>query len=120
MRRLSAFARPCGVRGLCRPVVRTPSGRDGRGRNRKEKTMTDTNTKNKPPMFRVTFSRIKGRDEHGNDVLASPREIGAIWSRKNGKAGGILDLDIIPTELVNRQGVIFIVPVDAKDEGGAQ
>lgn len=82
--------------------------------------MTDTNAKNERPMFRVTFSRIIKKDEHGNDVLGSPREIGAIWSRKNGKTGGILNLDIIPTELVSRQGVIFIVPVDAKDEGGAQ
>jgi len=86
----------------------------------RKKIMTDTNTKNERPMFRVTFSRIKGQDERGNDVLGSPREIGAIWARKNGKTGGILNLDIIPTELVNRQGVIFIVPVDAKDEGGAQ
>lgn len=82
--------------------------------------MTDTNTKNERPMFRVTFSRIRGKDEHGNDVLTSPREIGAIWARKHGKTGGLLNLDIIPTELVNRQGVIFIVPVDAKDEGRAQ
>lgn len=71
------------------------------------------------PTHRVSFCRITGQDDHGNDVLGKAREIGAVWARKNGKQGGILDLDLIPNELVNRQGVIFITPVASKD-GDAQ
>ena len=73
--------------------------------------MTNTNTPQKP-LYRVSFSRIKGQDDQGNDVLGKPKEIGAVWPRKSAdKQGAILDLDIIPTELINRQGVIFLVPV---------
>jgi hypothetical protein len=77
---------------------------------------------NKPqndrPMFRVSFARITGKDGHGNDQLGKPKEIGAIWPRKNGKAGGILSLDLIPVELAQRQGVIFVVPVDEDTDNG--
>lgn len=77
--------------------------------------------KNDRPMFRVSFSRITGQDERGNDVLGNPKEIGAIWPRKNGKAGGIMQLDIIPIELTQRQGVVFVVPVDNEgDNGGSR
>lgn len=89
------------------------------------------------PLYRVTFSRIAGTDQDGNDILLRPKEIGAVWPRKNGKVGAILQLDIIPIELTQRQGVIFLVPaveaeitenqerLDARDasrrgEGGAQ
>lgn len=67
------------------------------------------------PLYRVTFSRITGRDKDGRDELARPKEIGAVWPRRQGKAGGILTLDIIPIELTQRQGVIFLVPVDERD-----
>ena len=40
------------------------------------------------PTHRVSFARIIGQDENGNDKLGSTREIGAIWPRKNG--GGML------------------------------
>ncbi len=72
------------------------------------------------PLYRVSFSRITGQDRNGQDELARPKEIGAIWPRKNGKAGGVLQLDIIPIELTHRQGVIFITPVDADKNGGSQ
>jgi len=72
------------------------------------------------PMFRVTFSRITGQDSDGADVLSRPQEIGAVWPRKNGKAGGILSLDHIPVELEQRKGVIFLVPVTREEEGGSQ
>lgn len=65
----------------------------------------------------MTFARITGQDEHGKDVLGRPKEIGAVWARKNGKAGGVLSFDIIPIELTQRQGVLFILPVDAEDRG---
>lgn len=69
------------------------------------------------PMFRVTFSRITGQDNDGADILSRPKEIGAVWPRKNGKTGGILALDHIPVELAQRQGVIFLVPINRdKDE----
>ena len=63
------------------------------------------------PMYRLTFSRITGRDDEGRDILARPKEIGAVWARKGGKAGGIVALDIIPVELAQRQGVLFLVPI---------
>ncbi len=72
------------------------------------------------PLYRVTFSRITGQDQDGRDELARPKEIGAVWPRRNGKTGGILTLDIIPIELTQRQGVIFLVPVDGDDNGGSQ
>jgi len=75
-----------------------------------------TTTKSERPMFRVTFSRITGRDDEGRDILARPKEIGAVWARKGGKAGGIVALDIIPVELAQRQGVLFLVPVGSPDE----
>lgn len=75
---------------------------------------------NDKPLFRVTFSRITGKDDKGNDVLAKPKEIGAIWPRKNGKTGGILSLDLIPVELAQRQGVLFVLPVDNDDNGGSR
>jgi len=75
----------------------------------------NTKTQNERPMFRVTFSRITGKDDQGNDVLGRPKEIGAVWARKGGKVGGIMSLDIIPVELAQRQGVIFLLPVDAEE-----
>lgn len=80
--------------------------------------MTDRNQPPKP-LYRVTFSRIIGQDRQGRDEVARPKEIGAVWPRKNGKTGGILQLDIIPIELAQRQGVIFIVPVDDQTKGGS-
>ena len=74
--------------------------------------MTKTNDK---PLYRVTFSRITGKDDKGNDVLARPKEIGAVWARKGEKKGGIIALDIIPTDLVNRNGVLFLLPLDSDD-----
>ena len=70
------------------------------------------------PLYRVTFARITGKDRQGNDVLARPKEIGAVWARRAGKKGGILALDLIPIELTQRQGVLFLVPVD-QDNGGS-
>ena len=78
-----------------------------------------TKTTNDRPLFRVTFSRIE-TDETGKDIVMKPKEIGAVWPRKNGKQGGILTLDLIPIELTQRKGVLFILPVDADDKGGAQ
>lgn len=86
---------------------------------RKENIMR-TNTQCDRPMFRVSFSRITGKDGDGNDVLSRPREIGAVWPRKNGKAGGLLVLDLIPVELTQRQGVLFLVPVQDSGKAGGQ
>lgn len=81
--------------------------------------MTNRNHDNFP-LYRVSFARITGQDRDGRDELSRPKEIGAVWPRKNGKQGGILQLDIIPIELTQRQGVIFLVPVDGQDQGGSQ
>jgi len=77
-----------------------------------------TNRNQNLPLYRVSFSRITGQDDQGRDELARPKEIGAVWPRKGDKIGGILQLDIIPIELTQRQGVIFLVPVE--DKGGSQ
>lgn len=73
------------------------------------------NTHNAKPLYRVTFARITGQDEDGRDQLAKPKEIGAVWPRKGDKKGAILNFDLIPVELAQRQGVIFLLPVDADD-----
>lgn len=78
-----------------------------------------TNSKNDLPLYRVSFSRITGQDEIGQDVLARPREIGAAWARKGNKQGAVVNLDIIPTDLVSRNGVLFLTPVETKDRGFA-
>lgn len=81
--------------------------------------MRNTNETKDRPLYRVTFSRITGQDHDGRDVLSRPKEIGAVWPRKNGKTGGVLTLDLIPVELAQRQGVIFLVPLDGDDDAGA-
>jgi hypothetical protein len=81
--------------------------------------MRNTNETKDRPLYRVTFSRITGHDHDGRDVLSRPKEIGAVWPRKNGKTGGVLTLDLIPVELAQRQGVIFLVPLDGDDDAGA-
>ena len=76
--------------------------------------MTNSNTPQKP-LYRVSFSRIKGKDNQGNDILGKPKEISTVWPIKSAdKQGAILDFDIISAELGNRQGMIFLVPVAEK------
>lgn len=79
-----------------------------------------TNPKSERPMFRITFSRITGKDEKGGDILSRPKEIGAVWARKNGKTGGLVSLDLIPVELAQRQGVMFLLPIDQDDDAGSR
>lgn len=76
-------------------------------------------TRTERPLYRVSFARITGQDRDGKDILGHPKEIGAVWPRKNGKSGGILALDLIPIELTQRQGVIFLAPV-GEEEGGSR
>ena len=75
--------------------------------------------KNEKPLYRVTFSRVTGKDGNGRDILARPKEIGAVWPRKGDKKGAVLALDLIPTDLVNRNGVLFLVPTTTDDRGFA-
>ncbi len=75
-------------------------------------TTTNVQTIKVRPTHRLSFARITGKDENGNDILGPAREIGAIWPRKNGKKGGIMKLDHVPAELALHQGVIFTLPVD--------
>lgn len=70
------------------------------------------NTETTLPLYRLSFSRITGQDDQGRDELTRPKEIGAVWPRKNGKTGGIVQLDIIPIELTQRQGVMFLTEVN--------
>lgn len=73
------------------------------------------NKQKQRPIYRVSFARITGQDDKGNDQLGAAREIGAIWSRKNG--GAILRFDHIPVELTNHQGVVFISSNDIDEQG---
>lgn len=75
-----------------------------------------TKTRSERPLFRVTFSSVK-TDKDGNDVVMRPREIGACW-RRAGKQGAIMSLDLVPVDFA--KGVIFLLPVDQDDEGGAR
>ena len=68
-------------------------------------------SENQRPRYRVSFARITGRDESGNDTLGSAREIGAVWGRKDSKSC-ILRLDHVPVEMARHQGVIFLNPVE--------
>jgi len=79
-----------------------------------------TKSNNERPMFRVTFSRITGKDDKGGDILSRPKEIGAVWARKGDKVGGIIVLDLIPVELSQRQGVLFLVPADQPESEGSK
>lgn len=54
------------------------------------------NNQNQKPLYHISFSRITGTDDHGNDVLGRPKEIGAAWQRKGDKKGAIIQLDIVP------------------------
>lgn len=70
-----------------------------------------TENTNQKPLYRVSFSRITGKDDQGNDGLGRPKEIGAAWARKGDKQGAIIQLGIVPTDLMNHNGVMFLVPV---------
>lgn len=78
-----------------------------------------TATETTKPLYRVTFSRITGKDQYGKDILSRPREIGAVWARKGDKKGGVVNLDLIPIELTQRQGVLFLIPIDGDENGGS-
>lgn len=69
------------------------------------------------PTHRISFARIMGKDDNGNDRLGSAREIGSVWPRKDGKSS-IIRLDFIPIELTHQQGVLFLSAVDTT-KGGA-
>lgn len=59
------------------------------------------------PTHRISFCARLGVTEEGADRLGPPREIGAVWPRKNGKQGGVIRFDHTPVE----QGVYFVVPL---------
>ncbi|PHP64969.1 hypothetical protein CSC94_21795 [Zhengella mangrovi] len=65
------------------------------------------------PTHRISFARIIGQDEKGNDQLGSAREVASVWPRKAG--GGIIRFDHIPVELTRHEGVLFITEVEAQD-----
>lgn len=71
------------------------------------------------PSHRVSFARITGQDENGQDRLGAAREIGSVWPRQNGK-GSIIRLDFIPIELTQHQGVLFLSPVEANSEATSE
>ncbi len=79
--------------------------------------MRQKQTSNRPT-HRISFARIIGQDESGDDVLGSAREIGSVWPRKSG--GGIVRFDHIPAELTRHEGVVFIaeVPSNSGDDRG--
>lgn len=74
-----------------------------------------TPSKNRP-QFRVCFARKTGVDADGQDILGSANQIGSVWPRRDNK-GSILRLDLIPIELTQHQGVLFLFPADEKKGG---
>jgi len=77
-----------------------------------------SNAKNRPT-HRLSFARITGADENGQDRLSPKREIGSVWPRKNASSS-IIRLDFVPIELTQHQGVLFLEPIRASNaEGGA-
>lgn len=73
-----------------------------------------TNQPKSKPSHRVSFARIIGQDENGNDKLGAAHEIGSVWPRQNGK-GSIIRLDFFPIEMTQHQGVLFLNPVNAQE-----
>lgn len=57
------------------------------------------------PTHRISFSE-KLVDGQGNDKLGQPVEVAAVWPRKNGKHGGIIEWKIAPEKL---QGGVFFM-----------
>lgn len=76
-----------------------------------------TPTPKSRPSHRVSFARILGQDQNGAERLGPAREIGSVWPRQNGK-GSIIRLDLIPIEMTQHQGVLFLSRVEAADAGG--
>jgi hypothetical protein len=82
--------------------------------NERTKIMTTAQPKKKP-IHRISFARIVGKDAYGNDRLGPAREIGSVWPRENGKSP-IIRLDLMPIELTQHQGVLFLTPVQSAAE----
>jgi hypothetical protein len=59
------------------------------------------------PTHRISFCTRLGLDAEGVERLGPPREVGAVWPRRNGKQGGVIRFDHTPRE----SGVYFIVPL---------
>lgn len=74
-----------------------------------------TNQPKSRPSHRISFARIVGQDDKGQDRLGAAREIGSVWPRQNGK-GSILRLDFIPIQMTQHQGVLFLNALDADAE----
>jgi hypothetical protein len=77
--------------------------------------MTTTNQKSRPT-HRISFCARIGAGEDGRERLGPPREVGAVWPRRNGKQGGVIRFDHTPRE----SGVYFIVPLADDAAEGAQ
>lgn len=74
-------------------------------------------TEKEGPVYRVCFAPFKSSGEDGKERLGYSREVGAVWPRRGGKPGAVLRFDIIPVELVRREGVLFLFPFE---EPGAE
>ncbi len=57
------------------------------------------------PTHRISFSE-KQVDDRGQEKLGQPVEVAAVWPRKNGKHGGIIEWKIAPERL---QGGVFFM-----------
>lgn len=58
------------------------------------------------PTHRISFSE-KQIDERGREKLGQPVEVAAVWPRKHGKQGGIIEWKIAPEKLGN--GAYFML-----------
>jgi hypothetical protein len=74
---------------------------------------SDEQEKNRPS-HTVSFARINGRDDDGNDKLGPARQIGSVWPRAGREGDGILRFDHIPEEMsAEGGGVVFLRKIDA-------
>ena len=68
------------------------------------------------PTHRISFCTRLGLDAEGVERLGPPREVGAVWPRKDAsKIGGVIRFDHTPRE----PGVYFIVPLTDDAAEGA-
>lgn len=68
------------------------------------------------PTHRISFSE-KIIDQDGKDKVGKPVEVAAVWPRKDGKQGGIIQWNISPEKLGD--GVYFHLENERQQNRGA-
>ena len=69
---------------------------------------------NNRPAFRLCYSAQTGIGRDGRKELSYPIEIGACFPRKDPSKGLVARFTFLPDQM--REGVLFLMPVDASDD----